>query len=122
MSGSAARILPVVVLALLAVQPAAAAEKHPWAGLGSLLIPGLGQEAQGRRGAAAGHFGLWAGSVAGTVALSREPDYLDPEDRSDEHRHVLYYNRPTYYAELLSGLASDTAFYSAYDAFHGGAP
>ncbi|MFA9460728.1 CPBP family intramembrane glutamic endopeptidase [Thiohalorhabdus sp. Cl-TMA] len=114
--------LPWAVLGLLAAVPAGAAPVHPWAGLGSLLVPGLGQEVQGRHGAAAGHFGLWLGTSAGSLALAREPDYLGPDDRSDENGRILYYNRTTYYAELLGSLSTNTAFYSAYDAFHGGAP
>jgi membrane protease YdiL (CAAX protease family) len=99
----------------------AGAEVHPWAGLGSLVVPGVGQAAQNRYGSAAAHGGLWLGSALGAASLAERADYLDADARADEADRTLYYNRPTYYGDLLATVATDTALYSAYDAFYGGA-
>jgi len=105
----------------LALQAApAAAAVHYWQGLGSLVLPGLGQAAQGRYGPAAVHGGLWLGTGLGAAALARRDDYMDANQRSSEGDRILYYNRTTYYGDLLSTVSFDTQLFSAYDAFYAG--
>ncbi|HKL77242.1 MAG TPA: CPBP family intramembrane glutamic endopeptidase [Gammaproteobacteria bacterium] len=99
---------------------AAPAEVHPWAGLGSLVIPGLGQVAQDRAGTAAVHGGVWLGSGLGAGAFMARDTYLEPGDRADEDRQILYYNRASYYADTLNTVSFNTQLYSAYDAYYGG--
>ena len=64
----------LAVLTLWVAPTGAAAEVHPWAGLGSLVVPGVGQAAQGRYGAAAAHGGLWLGTGLGAAALAEDDD------------------------------------------------
>lgn len=105
---------------LAGAAPAAAEGVHPWAGLGSLVLPGLGQTAQNRLGAAAAHGGLWLGTGLGAVRLAERAAYLDGDQRADQDGQVLYYNRPTYYGELFTTVSVNTALFSGYDAFYGG--
>lgn len=109
-----------VWVAAMAWASPAPAEVHPWAGLGSLVVPGVGQVAQGRYGPGAVHGGLWLGTGLGAAALAERDDYLDADQRADEDRRILYYNRPTYYSDLLVTVSTDTALFSGYDAFYGG--
>lgn len=112
--------IATTALAAVLAAPSAAEETHPWAGLGSLVVPGLGQAAQDRFGSALAHGGLWLGTGLGAAALAERDDYLSPDERSDEHRRILYYNRTTYYSDLLLTVSTDTALFSSYDAFYGG--
>ena len=115
------RMRPLVAACLLALAtPASGEGTHPWAGLGSLFIPGLGQAAQDRYGAAAAHGGLWLGSGIASASLAERDDYLDADQRSSESERDLFYNRTTYYADLLGSVSADTALYSSYDAYYGG--
>ncbi len=122
MAGGGAGVRHLLAALLLAgAGPAGAVEQtHFWAGLGSLVIPGLGQTAQGRYGAATAHGGLWLATGLGSGALAARDDYLDGDERSSEKRRILFYNRTTYYADLLASVSADTALYSAYDAYYGG--
>ena len=121
MVASVGKRLALAVLLLAAGEGASAsADVHPWAGLGSLVIPGVGQAAQGRYQTALGHGGLWLGTGLASGALAGREDYLEAGTRADEDRRVLFYNRTTYYSELLGTVATDTALFSAYDAFYGG--
>lgn len=116
------RLVAVVLTVFLA--PASFAgpihEVDPWAGLGSLVVPGLGQGFQKRFGHAAAHTTLWMGTGVGAASLADEPDYLDLDQRTDDKRQIIYYNRTTYYSDLLSTVSFDTQLFSAYDAFYRG--
>ena len=108
------------LVAVVAIANPAGAEVHPWAGIGSLVLPGLGQAVQDRNGEALAHGGLWLGTGLGAAALAERDDFLDADERADEDRRILYYNRTTYYSDLLLTVSADTALYSGFDAFYGG--
>jgi hypothetical protein len=104
------------LLAALVAAGAARAQPSPEiASLASLIIPGLGQAANGDYADAAAHFGVFAASVYGVQRYSREPDFI-AEDRRYQS-DFEYINRTTLKYDYAARLATDTALYSAYGAY-----
>lgn len=83
----------------------------------SLLLPGLGQAANGEPGKGALHFGFAYANLSEGARLAGKEDYLAFDDYVDEDNQVFYLNRTTYYSHLHSRLWLNTHFFSAYDAY-----
>lgn len=110
----AVRALLVLVLAFGAGQRTG--PKPALAGIASLLLPGLGQAANGEYGEAAAHFGIFGISVSGMVHYGGKDDYLDEDERYDESNDRELINRTTLRYDYAARLAIDTMLYSSYAA------
>jgi len=110
----------VTVAAILVVQAGAAlAEPSPSiAAAASVIIPGLGQAAQGDWRTGAQHFGLFAASLYAAAYYERKPDYLQDDERFQHEREII--NQTTLRRDFALRVATDTALYSSFAAYRDG--
>lgn len=110
------RLLALSAATLLGAGPAAATSPGLMAA-GSFLVPGLGQFINGEPVKGGIHLATW-GTTADISAYYRtRDDYIERGDRYDDEELTITTNRTSERADLFSTVASNTRFYSAYDAY-----
>lgn len=113
----AAARLAVLGAALLLGAGAARGADPELAAAGSLLVPGLGQAANGEYGYGALHLGTYAVLVNNYLTLRESDDYIEPDDRIDEENHLIRTNRTTFLADLTASAAFNLSLYSSFGAY-----
>jgi hypothetical protein len=109
--------LLLAALALLLGSTPAAATSPALLATGSFFIPGLGQFINDEPVKGGIHLATY-GTAADTALYYRtRDDYIEREDRYDEDDLTITTNRNSERADLFATIASNTRFYSAYDAY-----
>jgi len=116
MTGGRLRTL-AVALGLLLTAPAARAADPEWAALGSLLLPGVGQIANGDYAAGGAQVALTFVLVKQYSILINDPAYLEPKDRVDSANNLIHINRTSFDADLYGTALTDLTLYSAFGAY-----
>jgi len=80
----------------------------------SVIIPRLGQAAQGDWRTGAEHFGVFAASLYAAAYYERKPDFLHDDDRFQHEREII--NQTTLRRDFALRVATDTALYSSFAA------
>ena len=107
------------VLAVLLLPAWVHAEPSPsMAAAASVIIPGLGQAAQGDYTTAAEHFSLFAVALGAGIHYQNQPDFLQDEDRYQHEREII--NQTTLRRDFALRIATDTALYSSFAAYRDG--
>jgi hypothetical protein len=88
-----------------------------WAAVGSTLLPGVGQIANGDYAAGALQLGLTFALARQYVLLSDKPDYLQPKERVDSRNNLILVNQTTFEGDLYGTALTDLTFYSAFAAY-----
>lgn len=118
LSSRARRRSPLILfLITLAAGPLWAAPPAWLPGVGSLLVPGLGQAANGDYAAGALHLGVFAAAAYGAAHYSAQDDFLEADERYDEDDYREYVNATTLRYDYAARLATDTALYSSFAAY-----
>ena len=106
-------------LAALTFAVAVHAEPSPtMAAAASVIIPGLGQAAQGDWQTGAQHFGVFAASLYAAAYYERKPDFLSDDERFQHEREII--NQTTLRRDFALRVATDTALYSSFAAYRDG--
>jgi hypothetical protein len=109
----------LAALAALTLALPAHAEPSPSvAAAASVIIPGLGQAAQGDWQTGAQHFGVFAGSLYAAAYYERKPDFLQDDERFQHEREII--NQTTLRRDFALRVATDTALYSSFAAYRDG--
>lgn len=82
----------------------------------SLILPGLGQAANGDWAAAGAHLGLYLVLANQYEVLIRRDDYIRRRDRTDADRNITI-NRTSFAADLYATALTDLSLYSAFGAY-----
>lgn len=101
---------------LLAASIADAADPE-WAAVGSTLLPGVGQMANGDYGAGAFQLALSFALARQYIILTDRPEYLEPRERVDSRNHFIETNKTILEADLYGSALTNLTFYSAYAAY-----
>lgn len=101
----------------LGAAPAQADAPAPFAGLASLIVPGLGQASNGDYASAAAHFGVYATAVLAGEHYRRQRDFLPDDTRYGTVPDGELVNRTMLRYDYATRLATDTALYSSYAAY-----
>ena len=101
---------------LLLAPPHARAQQPELRAGASLLLPGLGQAANGDYIEGAVHFGSALVLVRQYDILVNRDDYIQPTDRTDRDRNITI-NGTSFYADFYGTALTDLSFYSAYGAY-----
>ncbi len=109
-----AAVLVVAAGAVLA--PGARAQAPELRAAASLIVPGLGQAANGDWAEGGAHFGVALVLLNQYEVLLNHDDYIKPGDRTDVDRNIRT-NRTTFDAELYGTALTDLSFYSAFGAY-----
>jgi hypothetical protein len=88
-----------------------------WAAVGSTLLPGVGQIANGDYAVGAFQIGLTFALGRQYVILTDKPEYLEPTDRVDSRNFYIRTNKTTFEADLYGTALTDLTFYSAFAAY-----
>jgi hypothetical protein len=83
----------------------------------SLLLPGLGQAANGDYGAGAFQFGAALVLVQQYSVLVEKDDYVDPDDRLNSRDNEIEINRTSFYADFYGSAVLNLQFYSSFSAY-----
>lgn len=106
------------VLAAVLVAPGTGRAADPeWAAVGSTLLPGVGQIANGDYLAGGFQLGLTFALANQYIILTDKPEYLKPKERVDSHDNFININRTTFDADLYGTALTDLTFYSAFAAY-----
>ncbi len=111
-----AAVLLAAVLLLASVRPGVGADPE-LAGGASLLLPGVGQAANGDPAAGAVHLTLYLTLLNQYRQRIKDADYLEPEEREDLNTNTIRTNRTTADADLFGRAALNLSFYSAFGAY-----
>ena len=96
--------------------PEAQAQQPELRAAASLIIPGLGQAANGDWAEGGVHLGVALVLVNQYDLLLKRDDYIKPGDRTDNDRNIRT-NRTTFESEAYGTALTDLSFYSAYGAY-----
>jgi hypothetical protein len=88
-----------------------------WAAVGSTLLPGVGQMANGDYGTGAFQLTLSFALARQYIILTEQPEYLDRRDRVDSRNYFIEINKTSFEADLYGSALTNLTFYSAYAAY-----
>jgi len=108
--------LAALAAGLLLAPPTAWTQQPELRAGASLLIPGLGQVANGDDLEGGVHLGLYLVAARQYTILIDQPDYIAPADRIDDRRNITI-NRTSFEADLYGTALTDLSFYSAFGAY-----
>lgn len=106
----------VVLAAGAATAPGVRAQAPELRAAASLILPGLGQAANGDWVEGGVHLGVALVLVNQYDLLLNRDDYIKPGDRTDNDRNIRT-NRTTFEAEFYGTALTDLSFYSAFGAY-----
>jgi len=108
--------LALLVAALAAFAPPARGQAPELRAAASLFVPGLGQALNGDYVEGGAQFGLFLVLDRQYQVLINQPDYINPNDRTDSNRNITI-NRTSFDADLYATALTDLPFYSAFSAY-----
>jgi membrane protease YdiL (CAAX protease family) len=115
--GLRAGLLGGLVAGLIAWSAPAHAFNPELAAAASLILPGLGQAANGDLPEAGAHLGLSLVLAKQYLVLIDQPDYVAPGDRTDSDQRLIHINHTSYEADFYSTALLDLTLYSSFAAY-----